>query len=78
MHPIALADQLILRGGICGGDERRCRYRQNPRDRPRSRFPRASASLPAIKSRMLCAAAEHMDSIMYPVLGMPTGTGVGS
>jgi hypothetical protein len=67
-------DQLTLRGGICGWAQRR--HRRN-----RQGTPRSSSGLIGLAAvdlgGELWATAVTMLSIMKPVLGTPTGTGVG-
>src|SRR5512137_2047114 len=71
-------NQLTLRGGICGSATNAMPV--SPRSARHTAFHVALcvAGLPSIASRMLCAVAVTIDSIMYPVFGAPVGTGVAS
>src|ERR1017187_2557391 len=64
-------DQVTLRGGICGSATKAARHTA-------FQVASASAGLPAISATILAAVADTIDSIMYPVLGAPVGTGVTS
>ena len=69
-------DQLTLRGGICG-----CATKampSSPKSARQTAFHVAAAlgSSPRSSAPMFSAVAVTMDSIMKPVLGTPTGSGV--
>src|SRR6185437_8448122 len=70
------ADQLTFRGGIWGWATKA--MPESPKSARQTAFHvgSASAGSPLIRRWMLRAVAVTMDSIMKPVLGTPTGTGV--
>jgi hypothetical protein len=69
-------DQLTLRGGICGWATKARRHRRNRQGTPRSSSGFIGLA-PVDLGGDVVATAVTMLSIMKPVLGTPTGTGVG-
>src|SRR3989338_6118478 len=71
-------NQFTLRGGICGIATNA--IPPSPKSARQTAFHVALlvGGLPVSSAWMLCAVAVTIDSIMYPVLGVPVGTGVTS
>ena len=64
----------MLRGGICGSATKATP--ESPKSAGTRHWPRPSAP-PRKSAPIFRAVAVTMDSIMKPVLGTPTGTGLG-
>jgi hypothetical protein len=64
MHPLAFANQLTLRGGICGSATKAAPLSPKSARQTRSRSPLLRRLAASSDRRMLCAVAVTIDSIM--------------